>query len=251
VPTLLIVAPSSSATIAANTLVKSEFTAPSQAAATAAENLAAWSLLSPGAFTATAELPWAASGGFIYPTGTATGDDAPISIRQSDGSIWIGENAWKDVPLDSGRTWAFNAVQMIDSGENAITAFQLLSLDNEEDFNYFSGISGQSFADPNFPTTQFTLSAFGTNSVSERYAVYLDPAEQTLPVVSYKKNNVEVHKLDHDGKQSSLRYTVIGTTNQIIFGGTNTVPSDTAAPTKWISVQVTGESVVYRLPLYQ
>jgi hypothetical protein len=53
VPTLLIVAPDSSATIAANTLVKSEFTAPSQAAATAAENLEAWSLLSPDVYAQT------------------------------------------------------------------------------------------------------------------------------------------------------------------------------------------------------
>lgn len=42
-----------------------------------------------------------------------------------------------------------------------------------------------------------------------------------------------------------------GTTNQIVFGSTNTAPSSSVAPTKWISVQVTGESAVYRIPLYQ
>jgi len=47
------------------------------------------------------------------------------------------------------------------------------------------------------------------------------------------------------------QYLVSGTTNQVIFGSTNTAPVSSAAPTKWISVQVTGESVVYRLPLYE
>jgi len=46
--------------------------------------------------------------------------------------------------------------------------------------------------------------------------------------------------------------TLAGTTNQIIFGGTNTAPVGSATtPTKWISVRVQGESTVYRLPLYQ
>lgn len=45
--------------------------------------------------------------------------------------------------------------------------------------------------------------------------------------------------------------TLAGTTNQITFGATNTAPVSSAAPTKWISVQVAGESAVYRLPLYE
>jgi hypothetical protein len=45
--------------------------------------------------------------------------------------------------------------------------------------------------------------------------------------------------------------TLTGSTNQIIFGSTNTSPTTTATPVKWISAQVTGETNVYRLPLYQ
>jgi hypothetical protein len=45
--------------------------------------------------------------------------------------------------------------------------------------------------------------------------------------------------------------TVLGTTNQVIFGSTNTAPVSVVAPTKWISVQVTGDAGVYRLPLYE
>lgn len=44
---------------------------------------------------------------------------------------------------------------------------------------------------------------------------------------------------------------IAGTTNQIHFGATNTAPVSSAAPTKWISVQVSGESTVYRMPLYE
>jgi len=45
--------------------------------------------------------------------------------------------------------------------------------------------------------------------------------------------------------------TLYGTTNQVVFGATNLPPSTPATPSKWISVQVSGESVVYRLPLNQ
>lgn len=44
---------------------------------------------------------------------------------------------------------------------------------------------------------------------------------------------------------------IAGTTNEIIFGSTNTAPVTTATPSKWISVQVSGENTAYRLPLYQ
>lgn len=50
---------------------------------------------------------------------------------------------------------------------------------------------------------------------------------------------------------TSPKFTITGTTNQVIFGSTNTAPVSSAAPTKWISVQVSGESTVYRLPLYE
>lgn len=47
------------------------------------------------------------------------------------------------------------------------------------------------------------------------------------------------------------RLVLAGTTNQVVFGSTNTAPSSSVAPTKWISVQVSGESAVYRVPLYE
>lgn len=44
--------------------------------------------------------------------------------------------------------------------------------------------------------------------------------------------------------------TITGTTNQIIFGGTNAAPNSTNV-IKWVSVRITGETNVYRLGLCQ
>lgn len=49
----------------------------------------------------------------------------------------------------------------------------------------------------------------------------------------------------------SNNVTILGTTNQVVFGATNIAPVSAVAPTKWVSVQVTGDAGVYRLPLYQ
>lgn len=45
--------------------------------------------------------------------------------------------------------------------------------------------------------------------------------------------------------------TIFGTTNQLVFGATNIAPVSTVVPTHWISVQVSGNATVFRLPLYQ
>jgi len=50
---------------------------------------------------------------------------------------------------------------------------------------------------------------------------------------------------------TASKYTITGTTNQVTFGATNTAPSSAVAPTKWISITVTGDAGVYRLPLYE
>jgi hypothetical protein len=41
------------------------------------------------------------------------------------------------------------------------------------------------------------------------------------------------------------------TTNQIVWGATNTAPANTSTPVAWISVQVSGRTNTYRMPLYQ
>ena len=41
------------------------------------------------------------------------------------------------------------------------------------------------------------------------------------------------------------------TTNQMLFAGTNSAPTNTSNPVVWISVQVNGDTNAYRLPLYK
>jgi hypothetical protein len=62
----------------------------------------------------------------------------------------------------------------------------------------------------------------------------------------FRVGSVSKAQISSDGQ-----LTLAGTTNQVIFGGTNTPPVSTAAPTKWISVQVQGETAIYRIPLYE
>lgn len=55
-----------------------------------------------------------------------------------------------------------------------------------------------------------------------------------------------------DTWHQSSQFIISGTTNQVIFGATNNItPGNSTTPSKWISVQVQGESTVYALPLYQ
>ncbi len=44
---------------------------------------------------------------------------------------------------------------------------------------------------------------------------------------------------------------IVGTTNQVKFGATNTAPAQAVTVNSWISVQVNGDTAVYRLPLYK
>lgn len=56
--------------------------------------------------------------------------------------------------------------------------------------------------------------------------------------------------LDVTGGVRAASMTIVGTTNQLIFGTTNSAPASVVAPTKWISVQINGEATSYRIPLY-
>ncbi|MDR3459547.1 MAG: hypothetical protein P4N60_19125 [Verrucomicrobiae bacterium] len=50
------------------------------------------------------------------------------------------------------------------------------------------------------------------------------------------------------GNISAANYTITGTTNQLIFGGTNAAPLSTNL-VRWISVQITGDTNLYKLGL--
>lgn len=57
--------------------------------------------------------------------------------------------------------------------------------------------------------------------------------------------------LDVIGQVRMASASIFGTTNQVVFGATNIAPSSAAAPTKWVSVQISGDAGIYRLPLYE
>lgn len=87
----------------------------------------------------------------------------------------------------------------------------------------------------------------------------LDRRDNVVPLIVARANNGSpLFTVDSGGAVTSADYisagtyvNIVGTTNQVIFGATNTPPSSDVAPTKWISVQVTGDPGVYRLPLYE
>jgi hypothetical protein len=66
------------------------------------------------------------------------------------------------------------------------------------------------------------------------------------PRVIYSVSSVAV------GTSTANTFVIVGTTNQVTFGATNAAPvGSITTPTKWISVLVSGEATVYRVPLYQ
>lgn len=86
-------------------------------------------------------------------------------------------------------------------------------------------------------TNNWTLGLHYTNSIPLSFAIGFNGATK--------------FEVTSNGIATAAQYVVSGTTNQVVFGATNLPPSSTVAPTRWISVQVAGESTVYRLPLYQ
>jgi hypothetical protein len=63
--------------------------------------------------------------------------------------------------------------------------------------------------------------------------------------------------LAHDGTNRVVSISdkgvlnIAAQTNQIVWGATNTAPANTNNATKWVSVQVAGDTNAYRLPLYK
>jgi hypothetical protein len=54
-----------------------------------------------------------------------------------------------------------------------------------------------------------------------------------------------------DNLVAKTNLTIQGITNSVTFGATNNPPAGTATPVRWISVQVSGLTNAFRLPLYQ
>lgn len=93
----------------------------------------------------------------------------------------------------------------------------------------------------------------GYSSSNPRYesAVLLaDNRDSALPLLVCRSNQVTVAKVEASGRLIIPALVIVGSTNQVIFGGTSPGPLS-GTPTKWISVQVQGDPASYRIPLYQ
>lgn len=72
---------------------------------------------------------------------------------------------------------------------------------------------------------------------------------QSADYLTIKDETGTIFKVTTNGSLASL--SVTATTNQIVFGSTNTAPANTTNVAAWVSVQVSGNTNRYRLPLYK
>lgn len=68
---------------------------------------------------------------------------------------------------------------------------------------------------------------------------------QSVPFIQIVGTN-QLFSVNADGS-----VTTGSVTNQITFGGTNSAPVNTTNVSAWVSVSVSGNTNVYRLPLYK
>lgn len=141
-----------------------------------------------------------------------------------------GSGAYMDLSASSGASPIFNTLRRVDT--NGVAASRLWS--HIDKLGGFLTISDGTF-DNNVSLRSGTPAngSGGTNLISARW------------------NGQARFTVDTNGNATSKTFTLLGTTNQVIFGATNLPPSSVVVPSKWISVQVSGEATVYLLPLYQ
>ncbi len=170
------------------------------------------------------------------------GDSEPAFRVRSDGGVWIGKNSYQDTALNTPTAVFLNAISMVLSNEptSAAISAQVLS---SEDYDFSSFFGWQGHADTN--------SAYGSLNLNSDGATGFANWQFNVGTES----EFAVRYWGSGGDRFSIRtngmITLSGTTNQIVFGATNTAPVSAVAPTKWISVQVSGESAIYRVPLYE
>ena len=93
---------------------------------------------------------------------------------------------------------------------------------------------------------------FGDEAALESSVLLLDNGTNAVPLITARTNNgTTVFSVAASGVVTAPTYMLTGTTNQVTFGGTNTAPVSAVAAAKWISVNVSGFTNAYRIPLYE
>ena len=76
--------------------------------------------------------------------------------------------------------------------------------------------------------------------------VTVGATNRVAPYLVVKNQSGTLLTIDSNGVLNGF-----ATTNQIVFGATNSAPADSTNIAAWVSVQVSGNTNRYRLPLYR
>lgn len=201
---------------------------------------------------------WTNNSNYIWPSGEPGPDPnallpGPSMFIRKDGSIFGGTNVAADwLPANYSRTFPFNYVNQMDSNEVSILDGHIAVFDSEANQNIVSIYDVTVKGDKDNGFILHSIQSGITNGATAEIDEATVPNVPSSTFIQIITNGVTVFKADGNGIARSRQYVVLGSTNQVVFGATNPPPVGSAStPSKWISVQVSGESVVYRLPLYQ
>lgn len=223
-----------------------------------------------------------ASGPWTRATNIATtylvNEAGTVFIDDTTGTIMVGSNAPALFELDAG-VEALAASRNTSLGEPD-GAQVYLNVNDGGDFygeavlesaSNIASLGLTTGDDTNSAAAYLTTDALGQAAllfrINSRNMTSLDPAfannlggylfntRTNTPsgklLLDVQENSVSKLSLTSNGVLSTSSLVLAGTTNQIVFGATNIAPVSAVAPTHWISVQVSGNSSVFRLPLYQ
>lgn len=178
-------------------------------------------------------------------------ESGPVDLYLQSGTN-SNPHAYYDVYLDpsSASFWDFGGDAM---GGIAGSIYSQIGPAARESFTWWQ--DGSSVVEIGFNATDGA-----TINVVNRFKALPQIADGSTPYLedtSVAHSSGYLHETRNNGTNKfSVDWqgaiTLAATTNQVIFGGTNTAPSGSiTTPAKWISVQVQGEATVYRIPLYQ
>jgi len=107
-------------------------------------------------------------------------------------------------------------------------------------------------------TLLFAALAIGASAQTTIAPIKIVSDGSQVPITVVMPNATQPILLAHDGTNRVVSINSLGvlsiaaTTNQIVFGKTNSAPLNTSTNSMvWVSVQVYGDTNAYRLPLYK
>jgi hypothetical protein len=124
------------------------------------------------------------SDGFIVPSGTTTESDAPVTISESDGSMWVGKNAHQITDLTTFLL-PFSAVSMVSSNEPTSGVWQS-AIVNDADWDYYSVTYGELLAHQDSPYAKIVVGSGATNGVVSQVVIGTQPVNSIGNIKPYQ-----------------------------------------------------------------